>query len=137
MAISGITGAQKSPTIVDADKIGFAGLTSQDFLKLLIAQLQNQDPTNPMDSDQLLAQVAQMRNLQSGIELESAIKGLTTSQQLSGATSFLGKRVTAVYGDNAQQIEGVVERVQLRDGKAFLTIGDQEVELKNVIAVTA
>jgi len=122
---------------VEADEIGFAGLTSQDFMKLLIAQLQNQDPTNPLDSDQLLNQITQMRNLQSSIELESALKNLTLSQQLSGATSFLGKMVTALHGDNDQEIQGIVERVQVKDGKALLTIEGTDIELSEVVSVEA
>jgi len=135
MAISSVNPTTNVP-IVDSSQTGFASLTSADFMKLLITQLQNQDPTNPMDSDQLLSQISQMRDLQSSIELSSALKNLTLNQQLSSATSFLGKTVTALHGSDQQQIEGVVDRVQVADGKAMLEIGGQQIELSEVVSVT-
>ena len=98
---------QNQVNIVDSSKTGFNGLTSEDFVKILIAQLQNQDPTNPMDSDQLLSQISQMRGLQSSLELSASLKSLTLSQQLTSATSFLGKQVTAP-GSNNQNFTGTV-----------------------------
>lgn len=119
--------------IVPADEIGFSGLKSEDFLKILIAQLQNQDPSNPMDSDQLLSQISEMRNLQASLDLEKTLKGLTLGQQLNSATSFLGKAVEGTQ--DSQLISGMVDSVQVRDGTAYLRIGQQELDINNVSAV--
>ncbi|GIX04520.1 MAG: hypothetical protein KatS3mg114_0389 [Planctomycetaceae bacterium] len=119
------------PTI-SADKVGFAGLTSETFLKLLITQLQNQDPLDPMDNDQLLRQISEMRNLQANLELQSTLKNLSLSQQLNGAASFLGRRITAVKTDSQEEIQGVVEEVIMRESKAYLRVGENEVELSEV-----
>ncbi|MBI1345898.1 flagellar hook capping protein [bacterium] len=119
--------------IVPADEIGFAGLKSEDFLKILIAQLQNQDPSNPMDSDQLLNQISDMRSLQASIELEKSLDSLTLSQQLNSAAGFLGK-----YAEGTQDeasISGLVSAVQVKDGSAYLMIGNQELALSNVSGV--
>jgi flagellar basal-body rod modification protein FlgD len=126
---------QNQVNIVDSQNIGFASLTSDDFLKILITQLQNQDPSNPMDSDQLLNQVSQMRALQSNIELSDSLKALTLSQQLTSAASFLGKQVTAPDANN-QNFSGVVDRVVLQDGKTLLGIGNQQVELSKIVSVS-
>lgn len=120
---------------VDPDKIGFSGLTSEDFMKILVVQLQNQDPTNPMESDQLLAQVSDMRNLQASLDLEKSLKSLTLNQQLSNSAGLIGKTVSGTSGENT--IQGVVEGVQVREGTAYLRIGGQELELANVEAVAA
>jgi flagellar basal-body rod modification protein FlgD len=125
---------QNSVKIVDRSQTGFNGLTSEDFLKILIVQLQNQDPANPMDSDQLLNQVSQMRALQSNIELSDALKSLTLNQQLTSAASFLGKQVTAVDGNN-QNFTGTVDRVLVKGGKTLLGIGNNEVELSKIVTV--
>ncbi|MDZ4686352.1 MAG: flagellar hook capping FlgD N-terminal domain-containing protein [Planctomycetaceae bacterium] len=136
MAVNGVgsTGSSNNIPVIDADKQGFAGLTSEDFIKLLITQLQNQDPSNPMDSDQLLSQISQMRNLQADIELQDTLKNLTLSQQLTSSTAFIGKHITAV-GTDQTSVSGVVSKVQLRDGLAYLTVGTKEAELKDVLSV--
>lgn len=120
--------------IVDRASTGFNGLTSDDFLKILIEQLKSQDPSSPMDSDQLLQQVSQMRALQSNIELSDSLKSLTLNQQLTSAASFLGKEVTA-SGANNQAVAGKVDRVVVRAGTTMLAIGSQEVELRKVLTI--
>jgi flagellar basal-body rod modification protein FlgD len=133
--VNGVGNGSTTPKVVAAKDVGFAGLTSDDFLNLLIAQLQNQDPTNPMDSDQMLAQISEMRGLQASIELESALASLTLSQQLTSSTSFLGKTISGNIGQDV--VQGVVDGVQVRDGKSFLRVNGRDVELKNVTAVTS
>jgi flagellar basal-body rod modification protein FlgD len=119
---------------VEKADTGFNGLTSDDFLKILIEQLKNQDPSNPMSSDQLLDQVSQMRALQSSIELSQSLEALTMSQQLTSATSFLGKEVTATGADN-QNVTGTVDRVVVKSGKTLLGIGTNEYELGKVVSI--
>jgi flagellar basal-body rod modification protein FlgD len=125
---------QQQVNVVDSASTGFSGLTSDDFLKLLITQLQNQDPSNPMDSDQLLQQVSEMRALQSNIELSDSLKSLTLSQQLTSATSFLGKQVAGTDA-NQQSVSGTVSQVVVADGKTMLSIGNSQIELGNVTNV--
>jgi len=127
---------QNEIKIVDRNKIGFAGMTSEDFMKLLITQLQNQDPSNPMDSDQLLNQVSQMRSLQANLELETAMKGLTLSQQLSSASNLIGKTITAVTGDSNTEVTGEVESVVVKDNKTLLRVDGQEIPMDDITGVS-
>src|SRR5262245_45919890 len=111
MALTAQQIAQASQVqIVDNDKTGFSSLTADDFLKVLIEQLKTQDPSSPTDSDQLLQQISSMRELQSSIELSDSIKSLTLSQQLTSATSFLGKQIAGT-DVNDQAASGIVDRV--------------------------
>lgn len=123
---------QNEIKFVDKDKVGFSGMTSEDFMKILIVQLQNQDPSNPMDSDQLLNQVSQMRSLQSSLELETALKGVTLSQQLNGAASLIGKTVTAVTGDDDVTVSGKVDSVVVKDGSTLLKINGQQIPIADI-----
>lgn len=123
--------------VVDQSQTGFNGLSSEDFLKILVTQLQNQDPANPMDSDQLLNQISEMRSLQANLELEKSLKSLSLSQQLGSATSFIGKTVTAVTGTNQTTVTGIVEKVQIKDGKTLLRINNADIPLADVTAVAA
>ena len=126
---------QSQVKIVDSSRTGFNGLTAEDFLKVLIEQLKNQDPSNPMDSDQLLQQVSSMRALQSNIELSDSLKSLTLSQQLTSATSFLGKQIKGSDANN-QAVSGAVDRVVVSNGKTLLSVGSKQVELGKVTDVS-
>jgi flagellar basal-body rod modification protein FlgD len=83
------------------------GLSEDDFLRLLMAQLQNQDPSNPMDNTDMMAQMAQLEAIQSNNNMEKAIKEMNSSfqgsvsaqqssaQSMTNATSvsLIGKKV--------------------------------------------
>lgn len=134
MAIDPVTGLQKEVPVIPKDKQGFNALDTEAFLKLLITQLQNQDPSNPMSNEELLSQISQMRNLTSDLELTDSLESLTLSQQLTSSTSFLGKSVkgTTEAGD---AVNGIVERVFVKDKSSYLVVGSKEVPLGNVTDV--
>ena len=134
MAVDPINAVSSNTATVDPSRTGFAALTSESFLKLLITELQNQDPTEPIGNEELLNQISMMRNLQSNIELSSALESLTTNQQLSTAASFIGKTVTGINGQQ-QQVVGMADRAFLADGKAFIGIGSEEIPLSGVTEV--
>ena len=135
MHVSGISASSGSNVnLVEPDEVGFAGLSADDFLKLLIVQLQNQDPTEPVGNDELLNQLATMRNLQSNIELGEAIESITSNQQLSTAASFIGKTISGTT-NHQESVTGVADRAFLRDGIAYVSIGENEVPLSHVTSV--
>src|SRR5262245_29647322 len=133
MAVAPVSGST-TPQIVDKDKIGFNSLGSDTFLKLLITQLQNQDPTQPVGNEELLNQLSMMRNLQASVELSDSLKTMSANQQVASGAAFLGKIVT---GTNAQQkpVTGVADRVLLRDDKLMIGIGTEEVAVSDVTGV--
>lgn len=102
-----------------------------DFLRLLVAQLEAQDPLNPMESTDFTAQLAQFSSLEQLQNLNSALGDIGTAQkvQTNGqAVSFIGKTVSAV-GDSVQVIDGSSQDLQftLDDNAAgtYITIYDQ------------
>ena len=115
---------------------GFANLTTADFMKMLIAELQNQDPTQPMNSQDLLGQLATMSQLQSTTDLDSALQANTTNQQLSIGASFIGK---AIAGTDASgnAVSGVVTQAFLSNGSAYVGVGNSQVPLANITNVAA
>ncbi len=74
------------------------GMNKDDFLKLFVAQLQNQDPLNPMDGTQFVTQLAQMTQVEqaynTNTNLQSIIASLSDNTYMS-SVSFIGKTVTA------------------------------------------
>ncbi|MGE5484288.1 MAG: flagellar hook assembly protein FlgD [Ignavibacteriales bacterium] len=92
-----------------------------EFMKILAAEMQYQDPLSPMENKDVVAQVAQMTTLES-------IEGI----KKIFAASLVGRTVSAV--SNGVEVEGVVWGVRLSDGVGVL-IGETEVALDDIIGV--
>ncbi len=107
-------------------------LGDQDtFLKLLVAQLKYQDPSNPADSTQFLAQTAQFTQ----VEKLNEIAGLLGAQQLIGASALVGRTVTYQDADGLSHT-GVVTKTKLNgDSEPTLVVGDTDVQLSKVTEV--
>jgi flagellar basal-body rod modification protein FlgD len=114
---------------------GFAALTSQDFLKMLITELQNQDPTQPVSNTELLQQLSQMQALQSNVELNSTLTNFSTNQQISSGASFLGKVVSG-NDSNQNPVSGVADRVFMQNGTLMIGIGSSSLSVANVTGVS-
>jgi flagellar basal-body rod modification protein FlgD len=78
---------------------GGSNLGKQDFLKLLMAQLQNQDPLKPMDDSAMIAQMAQFSALESTQNLTSVIQQSANMQTVIQAGALIGKYVQAQDAD--------------------------------------
>lgn len=122
---------------------GIAALDVSQFLDLLIAQLANQDPLAPLENDQILAQVSQLRNIESSNKLVDTLDQFLLIQQLSGASSLIGKRVEAISQEpGVGRFEGHVQTAFIDGSKVFLTVldeatGDERlVALENVTGVS-
>ena len=80
----------------DERKTGDGTLGKDDFMKLLITQLQNQDPTNPMKDNEFIAQMAQFSSLEQTMNLAKSFEKFAESQnqsQLIQYNQFVGKKV--------------------------------------------
>src|ERR687885_1185143 len=94
----------------DTTGIPGSNLGKQDFLKLLMAQLQNQDPLKPMDDSQMIAQMAQFSALESTQNLTSVIQQSSNMQTVIQAGALIGKYVEA-QGADGTTISGAVSGV--------------------------
>lgn len=113
-------------------KIDDGGLLGMnDFLNLLIAQLTNQDPMNPTENTEFIAQLAQFSSLQ-------AMSEMTASTRNMQATSLIGKNVVAAEYDirgHIVQTEGKVDKVTIHSGETLIYIGDKAFSLSNIMEV--
>ncbi len=110
-----------------------------DFLNLLVTQLKNQDPTNPMDSENMSAQLAQFSELQQLEEMNSSFGEMLESAQRSYAGSLIGKDVsfnaTAADG-STESLSGEVEEVLMKeDNDIELIVGDKHISLADVLSI--
>lgn len=90
-----------------------------DFLKLMIAELQNQDPLNPLDNDELVAQIGQIRSVGATEKLTDTLDSVLLGQNISSATNLIGAEIDAI-SDDQQKVSGVVERVTVANGSPKL-----------------
>lgn len=82
-------------------------LGKDDFLKLLITQLTNQDPTNPMEDTQFISQMAQFSSLEQMTNLNQSFTKMSEMINSSQAASMIGKTVEIDLGDSTAR--GIVE----------------------------
>lgn len=84
-------------------------LGKDDFLQLLITQLQHQDPTKPMDDKQFIAQMAQFSSLEQMTNLGQEFAKISGMVSRGNALNLLGKQVEIL--DGQQRVSGIVEAV--------------------------
>src|SRR5215207_10413499 len=86
-------------------------LKTEDFIKMMITQLQNQDPMEPAKNQELLAQMSQIGQLQSATTLQESLQGMVTQNQIGSAAALIGKNVQGL-DTNDDPVTGVVTSVR-------------------------
>ena len=114
------------------------GLGKDDFLKLLITQLQNQDPMQPMQDKEFIGQMAQFSALEQMTNIAAEMKLLR--QSLGFASALIGKTVTwEEYDESLQEVtvkSGIVDAVTVKNGVTYVNIGDKEIEMDRLIRIS-
>lgn len=118
-------------------------LGKDSFMKLLVSQLQNQDPINPQSNEDFIAQLAQFSSLEQMENLNDSFLGLAILQQsnalmsqLTEGSTLIGQNVTYTDPATGETLSGTVESIRIEDGIAVLNIGGENVPLMSVTEVT-
>jgi flagellar basal-body rod modification protein FlgD len=105
---------------------GSSSLGKDDFLKILMTQLQNQDPLNPMQDQDFISQMATFSSLEQMTNLNTSMDNFVKSavqNQFMQASSMIGKTVT--YLDNQDnEMTAVVKSVLFKDGSTSFQLND-------------
>jgi len=109
-------------------------LGKDDFLRLLIEQLKHQDPLEPVDNQEFIAQMAQFSSLEQMQNLNKNFETMALLDMTSSAMNFLGRNVQAIDPSNESSdlITGTVSSIKLSNGEAMLVIDGQEIPLTAV-----
>lgn len=105
------------------------------FLQLLVAQMRYQDPMNPTDSSQFLAQSAQFTALEKMQDVADQTAALFSAQMAFGASGLIGKQVTWVDADGVNQ-SGSVSGVTFGADGPVLDVGGTTLPIGSVLSVT-
>jgi flagellar basal-body rod modification protein FlgD len=136
-----------------ADYVGKAGTAKKDapskdldkdtFLKLLVAQMKYQNPSNPADATQFLSQTAEFTTVEKLSNIEASQQSLLTAQLQLGASDLIGKTVTYAVPDMSKPVDkdgnrptklltGVVTAASFAGSTPTLKVGDTDVALSTV-----
>lgn len=109
-------------------------LGKDDFLKLLITQLQNQDPTEPMENTEFIAQMAQFSSLEQMTNMSTSFEKMANYITETTATSTLGKTVELNVGDAT--VRGVVQGT-VRGEKPEVIVNGMRYDINKIAAIYA
>lgn len=115
MSVTPVTGASAAPRETPAPR---ANVDYQSFLKLLVAQARNQDPTNPMDPTAYMSQLAAFSSVEQAIQTNARLDEILRAGGLARGAGLVG--LSASSADGA--VSGVVRSVAMLDGKTIATL---------------
>ena len=102
-------------------KLGTTNLGKDDFLKLLVTQLRYQNPLEPLDNKEYIAQLAQFSSLEQMQNLNMQVANLS-------AISTIGKTAKAVV--EQKEVEGIIKGIAFDKGRVNLIVGNDDREIK-------
>lgn len=132
--ISGINTLTASDTAETASRLPVQTLGQQDFLKLLVAQLTSQDPMNPKQDTEFIAQMAQFSALEQSKSMQTDMAQLRGDQQMLQAYSLLGQTVE-LQVEGQDPVLGTVSAVQNEAGTPKLMVEGKSYSLDQVLVV--
>ncbi|SFB57369.1 flagellar basal-body rod modification protein FlgD [Cohnella sp. OV330] len=112
-------------------------LGKDQFMKILLTQLQNQDPMEPMQDKDFVAQMATFSSLEQTMNMATELHSLSQSAAL--ASSLIGKQVEwlgATNNGSTVTKTGVVDSIKMKNGDQFAVIGKDEVAISDLTSVT-
>ena len=112
-------------------------LSGDDFLKLMITQLTNQDPMEPMGNQELLEQISSIRDIELSMTLTKSLQALAGQEHYSSASSLIGRYVTGSPEGAAESVSGIVVGVRFEaDNKPVLQLaGGVELAADQVVSI--
>jgi flagellar basal-body rod modification protein FlgD len=129
---------QQSTVINESQKMG-----KDEFMKLLLAEMSNQDPLDPKSNSESIAQMAHFAALEHSENCNRTMTDYATNQRLNGLTSsahMIGKYIQAENGNDT--IIGKVKSTVIQEGKVYAKIEDEEgnetkISLDQIVALSA
>jgi flagellar basal-body rod modification protein FlgD len=112
-------------------------LQVEDFINLMVTQLQQQDPTNPAKSSELLSQMSQIGQLQAQQQTQTALKDLVLQNNIGAASNMIGKDVEGIDPTTGENLTGKVKSVRVEKGNVMLRLEDDtDLPLTQIISIT-
>lgn len=135
-AISGTTSLPSSTSGTSTTATDpYANMTSSDFMKVMLSELEHQNPTQPTNTTQIMQQLSSLRNIESQLSLQQNLQSLVAQNQIAQASGMIGKLVGGM-DSNGNKISGHVMSVQVVKGQAMLELDSgQQLSMANVTSI--
>lgn len=122
---------------VDKKAAGSDNLGRDQFLKILVAQLSNQDPTQPLQDKEFIAQMATFTSVEQLTNMAEEMRLLR--QSIGFSSSLIGKTIRWQSTDSATEESeyrsGIVESIKVKDGKQYAAVNGENISLANIIEI--
>jgi len=113
----GLAGTEQAPQNTESSDVN-----KQDFLLLLMAQLQHQDPMEPLSNEDFLAQLAQFNSMETMQQMGSDIQSLLKSNTMSRAGSLIGRVVTGFDKYSGEVVEGIAVKASINEDEVTMHV---------------
>ncbi|AHG44107.1 flagellar basal body rod modification protein FlgD [Rhizobium leguminosarum bv. trifolii CB782] len=120
MAVDATSGVSTSTSNSTSSAQKKATLNYDNFLQLLIAQMKNQDPTDPVDASEQMSQLASFSQVEQTIQTNTKLDTLLSSSSLTQASSYVGKYMESADGT----VKGIVDSVKVYSDGIIATTKD-------------
>ncbi|TMV52035.1 flagellar hook capping protein [Paenibacillus mesophilus] len=121
---------------VEKQKTGSNNMGKDEFLKILVTQLSNQDPTQPLQDKEFIAQMATFTSVEQLTNMAGEMKLLR--QSIGFSSGLIGKTIGWTQKDSNSEPEtlsGVVESIKIKESKQYAVVGDKEVPIDQITEI--
>jgi flagellar basal-body rod modification protein FlgD len=137
MQVSEVSSYMKSGAAMSQSAVGAAAAASIDtnqFLTLLMAQLTNQNPLEPLKDSEMLSQFAQLNSVEELRSIHTLLTDTASANQTGYAASLIGKTITANRASD-EDLSGVVTSITVEAGKVYVHVGKEVAMLSDVVEI--
>ncbi|HTU19764.1 MAG TPA: flagellar hook capping FlgD N-terminal domain-containing protein [Gemmataceae bacterium] len=129
------SGGATNPTGAASSSSSSSLINQQQFLQLLTAQLQNQDPMDPVSATDFTSQLAELSTVSGIQQLATTLQQMLQLQQLGQGAGLIGQTVSYVASGSTPAGQGVVQAVNVQNGQLQVQVGNQQVPIGQVTGV--
>ncbi len=114
-----------------------SSLGKDDFLRILTTQLSNQDPSNPLQDRDFIAQMATFSSLEQMTNLNKTVEQFASSQmsQIGQYTNAIGKEISWTPAGNLEAVTGIVTGVSTQNGNFYYLVGEDKIPTAQVTEI--
>ncbi|WP_238653789.1 flagellar hook assembly protein FlgD [Paenibacillus piscarius] len=112
---------------------GSSTLGKDQFLKILMTQLQNQDPTQPMEDKEFIAQMAQFSSVEQLMNISTQLTAM--NQSLGSVSGLIGKQITWTDTETKLPKSGNVESIVVSSGVQYAVVSNERIALTDVTQI--
>jgi len=113
-----------------------SNISADQFLQLLVTQLQNQDPLNPVDPSSFMSGLASLDTVGSIDSLNASFSSMLQLEQLTNGASLIGQTVSYNPASGGPAVSGTVSGISVQNGQFMLQVGNSKIGLNQINTVS-